>query len=60
MTSNYTPDISDQPLIRQFVRLFGHRPTPRELQQYERARSGISAQLPARMRRRAARMLTRV
>ena len=60
MTSSYIAGTGDQPLIEQFVRIFGHRPTPRELEQYQRARAGLSAQLPARLRRQAARMITRL
>jgi hypothetical protein len=60
MTTSYPAGTGDQPLVHQFVRLFGHRPSARELQQYERARAGLAAHLPARIRRNAARMITRV
>jgi hypothetical protein len=59
-TSYYTAGTGDQPIIEQFTRLFGHRPTPQELDLYQRARAGLAAQLPARIRRRAARMVTRL
>jgi hypothetical protein len=57
MTTSYA---DDQPIVDQFIRLFGHRPSAQELQRYEHARAGLSAHLPARMRRRAARLITRV
>jgi hypothetical protein len=59
MATSYTTDI-DQPLIHQFIRLFGHRPTPLELERYQRARASLTGQLPARLRRHAARMVTRL
>jgi hypothetical protein len=60
MTTTYMTDASDPQLIRQFVRAFGHRPTPQELQRYQIARTRLSAHLPARIRRGAARMITRL
>ncbi|GAB7005633.1 hypothetical protein JCM18899A_31060 [Nocardioides sp. AN3] len=59
MTTSYTAETGDQPLIHQFIRLFGHRPTPYELERYERARARLSGHLPARIRRNAARLITR-
>ena len=59
MTTSYSASTGDQTLTHQFIRLFGHRPSARELQQYERARAGLAAHLPARIRRNAARMITR-
>lgn len=60
MTTSYTAGTGDQPLIQQFIRLFGHRPTAQELQQYQRARAGLVVYLPARIRRNAARIVTRL
>ena len=64
MTTSYLAGHGDQALIHQFIRVFGHRPTPHELERYQRARAGLSAQqpaqLPARLRRRAARLITRL
>lgn len=60
MSTTYTTDRNDSQLVRQFVRAFGHRPTPQELQRYQIARTRLSAQLPARIRRGAARMITRL
>jgi hypothetical protein len=60
VTTSYPAGAGDQSLTRQFIRLFGHRPSARELQQYERARAGLTAQMPARIRRNAARMITRL
>lgn len=60
MTTSYPAGTGDQPLTSQFIRLFGHRPSTRELQQYERARAGLVAHMPARIRRHAARMITRL
>ncbi|MDH2416477.1 hypothetical protein [Nocardioides sp. CER19] len=59
-TSYYAAEAGDQSIVEQFTRLFGHRPTPHELEQYRRARAGLAAALPARIRRRAARMVTRL
>lgn len=58
-TSYYTADTGDRTTVQQFTRLFGHRPTPQELAQYEHARAGLAVHLPARIRRRAARLVTR-
>lgn len=60
MTTDYTTVTGEQPLVHQFIRLFGHRPTPAELLHYRRARAGLAAHLPARLRRHAARMITRL
>jgi hypothetical protein len=48
----------DQALVHQYIRVFGHRPTPEELARYRRAQLGMAVQLPARLRRGAARIIT--
>jgi hypothetical protein len=61
MSTSYTVTDSDnQPLVHQFIRKFGYRPTPDELSRYERARVSLAVQIPARARRRAARIITRM
>ena len=60
MTTSYTADGGDQPLVHQFIRVFGHRPTPPELERYVRARESLLAHLPARVRLRTARLITRL
>jgi hypothetical protein len=52
-------DEPDQALVHQFIRLFGRVPTPTELERYERARTRVRLRLPHRVRREAARIVSR-
>jgi hypothetical protein len=58
--SQILSDSDDQPLVHQFIRRFGYRPTPDELSRYEHARASLAVQIPARVRRRVARIITRM
>jgi hypothetical protein len=60
MTTSYIAENNDQLLTHRFIRLFGHRPTAQELEHYQRARASLSGHLPARIRRHAARLVTRL
>ena len=53
-------DQTDQALVRHFVRLFGHKPAPGELERYQRARSRVQLRQPARLRRGAAWLIVRL
>lgn len=61
MTRSVPPSTPDprQVLERQFIRLFGHAPTPEELERYRRALTLLSLRRPGRLRRGAARFITR-
>lgn len=52
------PSDRDQSTVHQFIRLFGHRPSPVELAAYERARADIQGRRPVRLR--MARLITRL
>lgn len=60
MTADHPLGTSDQPLVHQFIRLFGRRPTPQELEQFQNARAAIAGERPLRLRHRAARLITRL
>ena len=50
----------DQATVHQFIRLFGHVPSPGELERYERARSRVYLRQPRRLRRGAGRLIARL
>lgn len=58
--TSYRTDPNTNQLTHQFGRVFGRQPTPEELERYERARSRLAEHLPARVKRRAALLITRV
>lgn len=60
MTATADEIVADTPLVHQFIRLHGRRPTPDELREYRR--SGLLAQMRVRhrMRTRVARIITRL
>lgn len=58
MTASYAGQ-RHRSLTEQFTRVFGHAPSATELAQYQRARARLRAHLPARLRRRTARLITR-
>lgn len=60
MPTSYKTEANTQQLTHQFNRVFGHPPTPEELERYERARSRLAEHLPARVKRRAALLITRL
>lgn len=53
-------DDEERALVHQFIRLFGHRPSLDELDRYRSAHAGVAVHLPARLRRGAARLITRL
>jgi hypothetical protein len=53
------PD-DDHVLVHQYIRLFGRRPTPEQLTQYRTAKARVRHRLRFRVRRRTARVLTRL
>lgn len=57
--SSTTP-ATDQPLVHQYIRLFGRRPTETDLLRYQQAQSRVTGRLPARVRRGVARVITRL
>jgi hypothetical protein len=59
-TTIYKTDFAHQPLSQRFAQVFGHEPSTEELDRYRRARESLAAQLPARLRRRAALLITRL
>jgi hypothetical protein len=60
VSTNYWTEPSPQELSYQFSRVFGHSPTASELERYQRARTSLAERLPARVRRRAALLITRL
>ncbi len=60
MTAPSLATAGEQPLVHQYIRLFGHRPSPEELERYRRAQGNVAAYLPSRLRRGAARLITRL
>jgi hypothetical protein len=53
-------DERDQPLVHQFIRLFGRVPTPAELDRYQRSRADAARRLSSRVRQRAAQLIHRL
>jgi hypothetical protein len=60
MTTNKLARDVDAPLVHQFVRVFGRRPSAQDLQRYQSVRAGLALQAPPRLRVRAARIVTRL
>jgi hypothetical protein len=65
MTTSHVAEPSDrsrtdaeQALVHPYLGVVGHRPTARGPEGYRRAQLGMAAQLPARLRRGAARIIT--
>lgn len=58
--TNYMTESNAQQLSNQFSRVFGHPPTPHELERYQQARARLAEHLPARAKRRAALLITRL
>ncbi|HEY0888431.1 MAG TPA: hypothetical protein VGE38_02330 [Nocardioides sp.] len=58
MTATTPVDDRDQPLVHQFIRLFGHRPSAAELAAYARVRADLQARRPVRLK--MARLITRL
>lgn len=59
MARSLPPSTPDPRLVQQFIRLFGRAPTPGELDRHRRARTRLSLRRPVRLRRGAARFITR-
>ena len=53
-------DVEEHLAVHQFIRLFGRRPTEAELAKYRRAQARVRTRVPAKLRRDAARLITRL
>jgi hypothetical protein len=60
VSTNYWTESSAQELSDQFNRAFGRTPTGWELERYQHARISLAGRLPARIKRRAAQLITRL
>jgi hypothetical protein len=50
----------DHVLAHQFIRLFGRRPSPSELERYRAAQARVRYRMRSRTRRRLARLISRM
>jgi hypothetical protein len=58
MTTRY-PSSDDQPLVHQYIRRFGRRPTPEELRSYGASQPPAHEAVRIRLRHRLARVILR-
>ena len=56
MTTSYQPT-SDQPLVHQFIRRYGRRPTPEELAELHAGRAPTTTTVRTTLRHRLARLI---
>ena len=59
MTATADRVLDDMPLVHQFIRVHGRRPTPEELRDHQRSGLLLYLQVRHGLRRRAARIITR-
>jgi len=60
MTATAERVADETPLVHQFIRLHGRRPTDAELRDYRRSGLLLQVEIRHRLRRRAARIITRL
>ena len=58
MTASY-PTQDDQPLVHQFIRRFGRRPTADELDRFQESQAAVGSAVRAKVRHRLARLIMR-